>query len=85
VVYLGDDITDIHAFKALTHLRESSSGRIQTLSIGVVGPETALVVRQLADATVPSVTAAADLLQSVSERLKASATMISGARSLGRT
>jgi trehalose 6-phosphate phosphatase len=67
VVYLGDDITDAHAFRELANLRER--GQAQALSIGVVGPETPLRVRQLADAAVPSVAAVAQLLTEVADRL----------------
>jgi trehalose 6-phosphate phosphatase len=70
IVFLGDDITDAHAFRALDILRQS--GRVRTLGIGVVGPETAPIVKQLADATVPSVSAVADLLCAVLAGLEAS-------------
>lgn len=70
IVFLGDDITDAHAFRALDILRQS--GRVRTLGIGVVGPETAPIVRQLADATVASVNAVADLLCEVLVGLEAS-------------
>jgi trehalose 6-phosphate phosphatase len=68
VVYLGDDETDAHAFRALQVLRQS--GEVRTLAIAVVGPETPLSVRQLADATLPSVEAVADLLCRVADLLK---------------
>ena len=67
LVYLGDDETDAHAFRALHVLRQS--GEVRTLSIAVVGSETPLSVRQLADATLPSVEAVANLLCRVAERL----------------
>jgi trehalose 6-phosphate phosphatase len=81
VAYLGDDITDAHAFRALDVLRQA--GSIRTLSIGVVGPETPPSVRQLSDASVPSVTAVAQLLCSVLEGLEAGDTMKSKAPSIG--
>jgi trehalose 6-phosphate phosphatase len=68
LVYLGDDVTDAHAFRALKALQES--GAIRTLSIGVVGSETPAQVRQLADATVPSVHDVADLLCQVAQGLR---------------
>lgn len=68
VVYVGDDETDSHAFRALKVLRQS--GEVRTLSIAVVDRETPLSVRQLADASVPSVDAVADLLCGVAEQLK---------------
>jgi trehalose 6-phosphate phosphatase len=67
IVYLGDDVTDAHAFRALGVLRQTLGA--QTMGIGVVGPETPLSVRQLADATVATVQAVADLLCRVAERL----------------
>jgi trehalose 6-phosphate phosphatase len=69
VVYLGDDVTDAHAFRALGILRQR--GAIRTLGIGVVGAETPLSVRQLADASVPSVAAVAELLCRVARGLPA--------------
>jgi trehalose 6-phosphate phosphatase len=74
VVYLGDDATDAHAFRALKVL-EQQDGEIKTLSIGVVGPETPASIRQLADAGLPSVDAVAELLCQVFEQRRASATM----------
>jgi trehalose 6-phosphate phosphatase len=83
LVYLGDDVTDAHAFKALDVLRQTS--KIEALSIGVVGSETPSVVKQLADAEVPSVTAVATLLARVLDGLKPSATMESRVPSVGST
>jgi trehalose 6-phosphate phosphatase len=82
LVYLGDDVTDAHAFKALAVLRQTE--HVQTLSIGVVGQETPPSVRQLADATLPSVAAVADLLCQVFEQLRSSATMDTRVPTLGR-
>ena len=67
IVFLGDDLTDAHAFRALDMLR--GNGHVRTLSIAVVGPETAPSVRQLADTTVPSVAAVAELLCDVLDAL----------------
>jgi hypothetical protein len=67
MVYLGDDLTDTHAFESLHVLRQA--GGVRTLAIGVVGPETPARVRQLADASVPTVAAAAELLGRVADRL----------------
>jgi trehalose 6-phosphate phosphatase len=81
LVYLGDDVTDAHAFRALKALRETSD--VTTLSIGVVGPETPQNVRQLADVHVPSVEAVADLLCEVSVGLRqTSGTMKPGVASV---
>jgi len=68
LVFLGDDETDAHAFRALRVLRQS--GEVRTLSIAVVGSETPFSVRHLADASLRSVDAVADLLCRVAEQLK---------------
>jgi trehalose 6-phosphate phosphatase len=81
IVYLGDDVTDTHAFRALDVLRRSNG--VRTLSIGVVGPETPASVRQHADASVPTVGAVVELLSGVLDGLKSSATMGSRAPILG--
>jgi trehalose 6-phosphate phosphatase len=83
LVYLGDDVTDAHAFKALGVLRQTS--HLETLGIGVIGPETPPEVRQLADVAVPSVSAVATLLLRVLDGLKASATMQSRVPTVGST
>jgi trehalose 6-phosphate phosphatase len=69
LVYLGDDVTDAHAFSALKTLKETS--QMRTLSIGVIGPETPLHVRQLADLAVASVWEVADLLCAITNSLRA--------------
>lgn len=71
LVYLGDDVTDIHAFEALRTLRESAV--CHTLSIAVVAPESAPAVRSAADESVPSPADAAALLAEVAHALAASA------------
>jgi trehalose 6-phosphate phosphatase len=73
LVYIGDDVTDAHAFAAVTAMRQADN--VQTLSIAVVGDETPPSVRRLADTTVASVAAVADLLDQASERLRLSARM----------
>jgi trehalose 6-phosphate phosphatase len=78
VVYLGDDLTDAHAFRELSQMRERGVAR--ALSVGVVGAETPMRVRQLADATLPSVECVADLLCRAAEALASRATMGDGAR-----
>jgi len=83
IVYLGDDNTDAHAFRALVMLRQSEG--VQALGIGVVGPETPPSVRQLVDASVPTVDAVAELLCGVVDRLRSSATMESRAPTVGST
>ena len=73
IVYFGDDVTDAHAFKALRVLREKDA--LLTLGVGVISRETPPSVKQLADASVPSVEAVADVLQRVLGVLKTSDTM----------
>ena len=72
LVYLGDDITDAHAFRALAVLRQSG---VRTLGIGVVAPETPPSVRQLADACVASVQEVAELLCRTADGLESSGRM----------
>ena len=50
VIFMGDDVTDVDAMRALAKLRES--GRLDGLSIGVVGPETPASVTEEADEVV---------------------------------
>ena len=69
MVYLGDDVTDAHAFKALAAMR-AEEGR-HTLSVAVLAQESPGSVRKLADAAVGSVQEAAQLLDSVANRLAA--------------
>jgi trehalose 6-phosphate phosphatase len=71
LAYLGDDLTDAHAFQALAVLRETAD--TATLSIGVVGDETPPPVRQLADVTVPSVESVARVLAGTADALDADA------------
>jgi trehalose-phosphatase len=68
LAYFGDDLTDAHAFRALAILRQT--GEVRALGIGVVGPETPLTIKQLADASVPTVEAVADLLCELLARLR---------------
>jgi trehalose 6-phosphate phosphatase len=83
LVYLGDDATDAHAFRALKALRETSD--MATLGIGVVGAETPASVRQLADEHAPSVEAVAELLCLVTEELaRAGGSMDEGAATVRR-
>ena len=73
IVYFGDDVTDTHAFTALRVLREQQLAN--SLAIGVVGQDTPPSVRELADTTVPSAHAVADVLNRLSETLETSARM----------
>jgi trehalose 6-phosphate phosphatase len=69
VVYLGDDVTDVDAFRALKTL---ASPEIQTLSVGVVSAETHAVVLDSADVLIEGVEGCVALLAGVAERLTAS-------------
>lgn len=69
VLFLGDDVTDLDAMRALRELRAPDA--IIGLSIGVVGPETPAQIAQEADLTVPGVDDVAKLLTALSERLRA--------------
>jgi trehalose 6-phosphate phosphatase len=82
LLYLGDDVTDAHAFRALAVLRDN--GEARTLGIGVLTPETPPSVRQLADTCVQSVDEVADLLCRAAEALESSASMETGATTVGR-
>ena len=68
VVYLGDDVTDVDAFKSLRTL--SASG-IATLSVGVVSLETHASVLDSADVLVDGVDGTVTLLAGVAKRLTA--------------
>ena len=68
VVYLGDDVTDVDAFRALKTL---ASPEIKTLSVGIVSSETHAIVRDSADLLVDGVDGCVTLLASVAEQLGA--------------
>jgi trehalose 6-phosphate phosphatase len=67
LVYIGDDVTDTHAFAALADLRQHE--RSATLSVAVVGPETPPDVALAADACLDSSDGVAELLERVAGRL----------------
>jgi trehalose 6-phosphate phosphatase len=70
LVFFGDDLTDVDGFRALRELREA--GNAATLSVGVLGAETAEAVTREADMTVPGVPACATTLLAIADRLEAS-------------
>ncbi|HET9661999.1 MAG TPA: trehalose-phosphatase [Thermomicrobiales bacterium] len=70
VVYLGDDITDVDAFRALETL---ISAEVATLSVGVVSAETHAVVLDSADVLIDGVDGCVALLEGVAERIALSA------------
>ncbi|MCA9860808.1 MAG: trehalose-phosphatase [Thermomicrobiales bacterium] len=72
VVYLGDDVTDVDAFRALNTLALTGAA---TLSVGIVSPETHAVVRETADILVDGVDGCVALLEGVAARLADSGSM----------
>jgi trehalose 6-phosphate phosphatase len=76
MVYLGDDVTDAHAFRALKALR--AARQLQTLTVRVLGPDTPQPGALLADACIASVPAVAEMLCAVVGRLRAGDTMAAG-------
>lgn len=68
VVYLGDDMTDVDAFKALNSLRRDGSH--QCLSIAVVGAETPGQVLHTADLAIEGVNAVEELLGQLVKSLR---------------
>jgi trehalose 6-phosphate phosphatase len=67
MVFLGDDITDIDGFRALRALREE--GIAATVSVGVLGPESAAAIAAESDLHVDGVTACAATLLAIAARL----------------
>lgn len=66
IVYLGDDVTDVDAFRVLTSL---ASDKTKTLSVGIVSSETHQVVLETADIFVEGVDGCIELLGAVADRL----------------
>lgn len=60
-MYLGDDVTDIDAFRALRRLKDD--GRLQTASIAIASDESASSVTQESDYVINSVGAVEELLR----------------------
>ena len=67
IVFFGDDVTDVDAFRALRELREA--GEASTLRIGVLGPETSPAVLAEIDLSVHGVPACAATLLALAARL----------------
>jgi trehalose 6-phosphate phosphatase len=67
VVFLGDDVTDIDAFRAVVELREN--GEIRGLNVAVTAPESLPAVAASADVTVPGVASCVVLLTEIAQRL----------------
>lgn len=67
VVFLGDDLTDVDAFRAVRELRDA--GEVDGVRVGVLAPETQPQVLAETDVTVHGVHACVELLQEIAERL----------------
>ena len=67
VVFFGDDVTDVDAFLTLRDLREA--GEVDTLRVGVLGPETPPSVLAAVDLAVDGVPACAATLLALAARL----------------
>ncbi len=67
IVFFGDDVTDVDAFRALRELREA--GEAATLRVGVLGPETLPAVLAEIDLSVSGVPACAATLLALAARL----------------
>ena len=65
IIYIGDDATDVDAFRSLHAL--SSAGHCRGLALGVVGAETPPEVEQEADFTLRGVSEVEELLRSLAE------------------
>ena len=67
IVFFGDDVTDVDAFRALRELREA--GEAATLRVGVLGPDTSPAVLAEIDINVYGVPACAATLIALAARL----------------
>src|ERR671917_842505 len=67
IVFFGDDVTDVDAFRTLRELREV--GEAATLRVGVLGPDTSPVVLAEIDMSVDGVPACAATLLALAARL----------------
>ncbi len=67
-VFLGDDLTDVDGFLGLTALREA--GVIDSLAVGVIGPDSHAHVAETADVFVTGVEGVAELLEDVIRELE---------------
>jgi trehalose 6-phosphate phosphatase len=67
IVFFGDDVTDVDAFRALRELR--TAGEAATLRVGVLGPDTSPAVLAEIDMSVVGVPACAATLIALAARL----------------
>src|SRR5918993_5952189 len=70
IVFFGDDVTDVDAFRALRELREA--GEAATLRVGVLGPESSPAVLAEIDMSLYGVAACAATLIALAARLSLS-------------
>jgi trehalose 6-phosphate phosphatase len=68
IIFLGDDVTDIDAMRALTELRDG--GTIDGMSIGVLDSESPPEIARFADALVDGVDGVRYLLMELAERIR---------------
>jgi trehalose 6-phosphate phosphatase len=67
IVFIGDDLTDLDAFRALRELR--AAGEVATVRVAVLGPDTARAILEESDLTVASVEECASVLLAIAARL----------------
>ena len=67
LVFFGDDVTDVDAFRALREMR--AAGEAATLRVGVLGPDTSPLVLAETDLCVEGVSACAETLLALAARL----------------
>jgi trehalose 6-phosphate phosphatase len=67
IVYLGDDLTDVDAFRAVRELREE--GEVLGLTAGVAGAEVPAALAGVSDILLPGPQAASQFLRALSQAL----------------
>jgi trehalose 6-phosphate phosphatase len=71
IVFFGDDVTDVDAFRALRGMR--ASGDAATLRVGVLGPDTSPLVLEEIDLSIDGVPACAATLLALAARFSSDA------------
>jgi len=67
IVYLGDDLTDVDAFRAVRELREERE--VLGLTAGVAGAEAPAALASVSDILLPGPQAASQFLRALSQAL----------------